>query len=118
MAGYILAGEKLWTLDVPRGAGSVDLMEDGIYSMTATHREEKDYYIDAYDEAVYFFRADEAPWLAYEKGTVFGAIEEALSEREKNGYGFSLLDGYNLVFFGTGHDLRDWRSQHFLQWRD
>ncbi len=98
MAGYTLAGEKLWTLDVPRGAGSVDLMEDGIYSMTATHREEKDYYIDAHDEAVYFFRADEAPWLAYEKGTVFGAIEEALSEREKNGYGFSLLDGYTLYF--------------------
>lgn len=98
IAGYTLAGEKLWTLDVPRGAGSVDLMEDGIYSMTATHREEKDYYIDAHDEAVYFFRADEAPWLAYEKGTVFGAIKEALSEREKNGYGFSLLDGYTLYF--------------------
>lgn len=98
MVGYTPSGKELWKLGVPFRANHVERMADGTYYMTATSREEKDYYIDAHDENVYFFKHDETPKLAHKKGQVYAAIKENLRQWEKNGYEFSIPSGYSLCF--------------------
>ena len=91
-------GREMWRLQVPFDEDFVGSMEDGTYYITDTNLEEFEYYIDHHDAPVYFFRADEDPYLAYEEGEVYAALKGTLNRMAADGFTFSAPGGYRFRF--------------------
>ena len=85
-------------LQVPFDEDYVGSMEDGTYYITDTYLEEFEYYADHYDAPVYFFRADVDPYIAYEEGEVYAALERTLNSMAEDGFTFSAPGGYSFHF--------------------